>query len=328
MRRLIVIILILAIGYGGYWFIGARAVENGAVDGLNDLQSAGWQVDYSDLSTRGFPSRFDTTITDLRLTSPDGNASYAAPFVQAFALSYQPNRMIVAFPNSQTVILNGIPTLIESEGLKMSGGVVANRTLTFDAATMAAEALAITVEGGPIIRSGATLAAFRATPEPLTYDAYAQIKQITLPDSLWKTMFPNAELPLNIEAMTLSAIVATDQPIDHQTLTSPNPPRIVAMDVSTLSLAWGPLSLDLAGSLTVDPDGTPSGGVTVTATNWAMLIQGLTNIGILDQQRARLVLQVANSMAAGSDTLEIPITLRSGQMYIGPIPIGPAPRFR
>lgn len=70
MRRLTFIVLILAAIYAGYWFIGVGAMEKSAADQFNDLEKSGWQVDYTDLSTAGFPSRFDTTVNDLTLTTP------------------------------------------------------------------------------------------------------------------------------------------------------------------------------------------------------------------------------------------------------------------
>jgi len=106
MIRLFFGAMILAALYAGYWVVGSRTVEGQAVSGLDALQSDGWTVAYSDVNTRGFPSRFDTTVTDLDLTAPDGTR-YQAPFVQALALSYRPNEVIAAFPDEQTLTIAG-----------------------------------------------------------------------------------------------------------------------------------------------------------------------------------------------------------------------------
>ena len=67
MRALFFVVAALAALYGGYWFVGERRVEGGLRQALADLAADGWEVDYASLDTTGFPSRFDTTITGLRL---------------------------------------------------------------------------------------------------------------------------------------------------------------------------------------------------------------------------------------------------------------------
>ena len=83
MRPLLILVAILAALYGGYWLVGERQIEARAAQALDDLRAEGWQVDYASLDTSGFPSRFDTTLTDLRIADPSGQVTWSAPFVQA-----------------------------------------------------------------------------------------------------------------------------------------------------------------------------------------------------------------------------------------------------
>ena len=57
MRRLFILVMVVATAYGGYWFYGARSAETGAKDALAALSQDGWTVAYESLNTRGFPSR-------------------------------------------------------------------------------------------------------------------------------------------------------------------------------------------------------------------------------------------------------------------------------
>ncbi len=117
MRRLTIIVLALAAIYGAYWVFGASMVERTATSRAELMRLEGWKIDYDDLSTRGFPSRFDTTVTALDVEIPSGDLAWSAPFVQALSLAYKPNEVILALPESQTITLghgvDAVPAIIE-----------------------------------------------------------------------------------------------------------------------------------------------------------------------------------------------------------------------
>ena len=122
MRKLLWLVLIAAFAWSAYWFIGARTSERAMIGWLEDRRAEGWQVEYSDLSLRGYPNRFDTTLTDLVLTDPETGVSWRAPFFQIFALSYQPKHLIAVWPNEQTIATPYQTISITSE--KMSASLV------------------------------------------------------------------------------------------------------------------------------------------------------------------------------------------------------------
>jgi hypothetical protein len=70
-----------------------------ALPGWLDARAAeGWIAEYESDAHRGFPNRFDTTITGLDLADPETGVAWSAPFFQILSLSYQPNHVIAVFP--------------------------------------------------------------------------------------------------------------------------------------------------------------------------------------------------------------------------------------
>ena len=327
MRRLLIAVIVVAVLYGGYWFVGARAVEGGARDALAELEAQGWAVRYSALDTRGFPSRFDTTVTDLQIEHPSGDLIYAAPFLQAFALSYQPNKIIAAFPNRQSITIAGTDYMIGSEGLRASAAVKPNAGLSFDAATVAAQMLSVATDVASL-RSGPAVVALRAAELPKTYDAYLGIERITLPDDLWQQMFPHGALPLSIERVTLNATATLDQELNRAAFETEQPPALTALTLENASVAWGKVVVSAQGELAIDQLGIPTGRITVTARNWETLLQRLENLGIIAPDVAKTYRNMASALSAGSEELRIPINYQNGFVSLGPIPLGLAPRFR
>ena len=71
----------------------------------------------------------------------------------------------------------------------------------------------------------------------------------------------------------------------------------------------------------------------VTARNWRQMLDLAVAAGAVPEGMAQTVergLALASGLpGAGGDeeTVSLPLSLRDGQVFFGPIPLGPAPRF-
>lgn len=326
MRRLTFIVLILAAIYGGYWFIGAGAMEKSAADQFNDLEKSGWQVDYTDLSTAGFPSRFDTTVNDLTLTTPDGATQWSLPFIQALTLAYKPNEIILAFPPNQVVTVDRQPISVTSDSLRASLNVAPNPALSLGALTAEVGPLTATTGGARLLSLTSGLAALRAAEGDHTYDAYLDLDGFALPDQVKRMLDPSTALPQTFGQITIDAILTLDADIDRHSAKSQ--PQIDAVDLRGMTITWGDLQLRGDGSVTIDSDGYPTGDITLSAQNWRKMLPLAMNTGVLTTGAARTIENVAGLLSGGSQTLDVPFRFANQQMMLGPIPIGKAPRLR
>ena len=94
MTRLIVVVLVGAIAWMSWWAFGKSAYEQGLKAWIDQRRDAGWAADVGNLETNGFPNRFDTTITDLRLADPRTGVAWSSPLVQLLSLAYKPHQVI------------------------------------------------------------------------------------------------------------------------------------------------------------------------------------------------------------------------------------------
>lgn len=326
MRRLTLIVIVLAGIYSAYWFVGSTATERAATAQLAQLDTAGWTVDFADLSTAGFPSRFDTSLTDIHLESPDRRTVWDAPFVQALSLSYKPNEVILALPDQQTLTRDGVPLDITSTGLLASLAL---------APTPALGLVKLTAETGQLTMSGPNsvvfsvangIAALRlAGPIPNQYDAYLDLDGFTLPDDVRRVFDPSGKLPANFAQITIDSAVVFDNPIDR--FTPESQPRPTQITLNGMTITWGTLQLRGKGEVTVDGSGVPTGRITLSAQNWREMIVLAVNAGLLDHGVANTAQNMGALLAGGSAELSVPITFKNGLMSLGPLPLGPAPRL-
>ena len=329
MRRLTILVLALAAIYSGYWFIGAAAVERTATAQIAQMRLDGWTLDYESLNTRGYPSRFDTTVTTFNVIPPSGDLAWQAPFVQVLSLSYKPNEVILALADRQDLTLGGVPMTLTSDGLRASALVATNTDLDLTRFTAEVGPMRADSSAGTVFSLSNALVALRAAKDaPLLYAAFADINDLALPVSLRQILDPAGNFPAILSQMTIDASITTDRKLDRNVISDLRRPQIDAFKLNGMTLAWGPLSLRGKGEVTIDRAGIPTGQFTLEAQNWREMVQMAVNAGLIEQGVSETLENMGTILAGGSNSLSLPVSFQNGLMLVGPVPVGPAPRFR
>lgn len=334
MRIMIIIVAALALLYGGYWFVGSRAVESGARDAITTLRQEGWQVDYTDLTTRGFPSRFDTTVTDLDLRDPGTGIGWQAPFLQIFALSYRPNQVIAVWPDTQTIILPDQTLTVTSDRLRASAAVRPGADMALDTVTVEAGATRVASDADWHVAVGRALMALReAGTAAGEYDLFFEASDITLPDGFFDAENPTGSVTPMTPAAVSPAVLRLDSRLGldrrlDRFAGSRQGPHLQSLSLRDLRLIWGESSISGTGELTFDRNGVPEGEIRFTLHGWRDIIALVAASGLIDPNLAPTWENVAQALSAEDESLELPLSFQNGYMSFGPMPLGPAPRFR
>lgn len=336
MRKLLAIIIILSGLWGGYWFVGSTALKTGLQDYLSSNHGASdpVQISYSDLGVRGFPNRFDTRLTDISITDTANNISWSAPFFQIHALSYKPYHIIAALPHSQTLRLTGQKLQISSDEIK--GSVVFAADALLDKALMVERSSFVLRNLGVVSGMGwktaiaeASIASRQTPTNALHYDLAATAKAIALPEAL-RTLIDPARLQSgHFDSLSLDSTLAFSQPW-NLLARGTNVPHLTKITVNDLTLIWGDVQFQATGTLQIDQGGYPNGRLDLTASNWQKIYQLAENANAVDPdfaQTVRNALKVLAAMSTGDNVINAPLNFTNGQMLLGPLPIGPAPRF-
>lgn len=325
MKALTIVMATLATLWSGYWFAATTAVARGTAGLVETLRANGWQVSYSDLGTAGFPNRIDTTVTDLRLSR--AGTGWDVPFFQVFALSYRPNQVIAVWPPEQKIDLAGERLTVTSEGLRASASVTAALALPLDQITAETGPLRVASDAGWTLALDRALLAFRqAGPGAADYDAFGEGAGIALPAPLVARLDPQGRLPATIAVLRLDAGLRFDRPLDR--FIGEGGALLTGLTLRDMRLVWGDVTLSGAGDLVIDTLGVPEGRITVSATNWRALIGMAVAAGVLSPETAPTWERMGDTIAAGGERLDIPVTFQGGMMSVGFIPLGPAPRLR
>ena len=313
MRTLFFVMAVIAALYGGYWVVGSSQVERGARAALADLEARGWTVYYAELDTRGFPSRFDTTVTDFSLISPAGCLAWAAPFFQVLALSYRPNRLIAVWPPEQSVTVAGQRIDIASHSLRASANLGLSADLPLRNATLEGGLSAVSSKAGWGIGMDRILAAIReAGDAPGRYDVFLEANGLR-----------PATFSASLGSLRIDAEVTLDAALDRRLREAP---RLIGLAIRDARLAQGDVALTATGELAPDAQGFLAGTVLLTAENWRGLLDLLEAGGLLIHDQAPLLQGALEELAEGGDRIEVPVTFRDGQIEALGLVLLQAPR--
>lgn len=313
--------------FGGYWLAGSTAVDRGFAGLIDSLRNQGWAISYGQINTAGFPARFDTQLVDINLTDPTGSFGWQSPSLQVFAPSYWPTTITAILPESQIVTLPDQRLTLRSTDLRTAISVKANTTLPLKGISAETGPTRIISDQGWDLALDGITAAFRATDtDPAGYDLLIQGTRLALPAALISQLDPGGHLPAAVDQLKLDLGLTLDRPLDRFAAVG-TAPQLQSLTLRNASVTWGNVILSAAGTLTIDLTGRPVGEIIVTGTNWRQLFAMAVGLGLLKPEVAPTWERGFAALAQGSDQIKAPIRFQNGFMSLGPIPLGPAPRF-
>lgn len=331
MRKLLLVVCIAALAWSGYWYFGSRAVENGLKDWIGERRADAWQAEFQSLDTRGFPSRFDTTITDLHLANTRQGLAWKAPFFQILALSYRPNHIVAVWPPEQTIATPFETIKVTSELMRASLVLKPDSKLTLDRSGFDLGSFDLESDRGwnASIENGRFFTKSVETKEH-THDVWIEATRIR-PSHAFKAAFdPEDLLPLTFQGITIDTELGFDGPWDLVAIEQAAP-LLTNLKIRDLHMSWGELDLRIAGEVAIDRAGIPTGAITIKAKNWRDMVRLAATSGLLAPGYAVTVENVLEKLAGlsgSTKTLDTPLTFENGRMKLGPLPLGPAPKFK
>lgn len=330
MRKIALILVIAALGWSGYWLAGSIALTR-AVTGWFEARSAeGWLANLGDVSVSGFPGRFDMRLTRPELADPDTGIAWSAPAFDFTARSASPTRITATWPGIQTLASPFERIEIVSDRMEGTVGFAPNTALALRNSDIALENVRLTSTAGWAghLASG-RLVTMRAERGANAHEILFDASDLTLPRAIRSLLDPTDALPEAVGRMRLDAYADFDAPWDRRALEDRRP-QITALELDDLRATWGELELRAAGQLVVDGAGVPTGEITVKATNWREMLAIAEATGAVPTElvpTAERALEFLARLSGPENTLDAPLSFRRGNVSLGPIPLGRAPRL-
>jgi hypothetical protein len=315
-----------AAGWCAWWFIAAGRIDQGLDEQATALRARGYEVSWDERRLGGFPFRFHVRMTNARFAEP-GGWGLSAPVLEAQAAAYAPT--VVVFVAKDGVTLSrpdGRDFRITGEAIRASvGGFSRNPPR-------------VSVEGVDLAIASTTGAA----------PAFTAIERFEA--HVRPTDGDQAEVRLSVENAapnpeTILGRVASGQPVSVRLAG-------IASDASALkgkgwpgvmknwAAAGGVFAISEGGirtresmltlrpsQISADEAGRARGSLSLTLARASEGMIALGAVGAIPEESAAVGAGLAGAAGEGASGFDLTLSFAGGRIFIGPLPLGPAPRL-
>jgi len=327
MRKLIALVLVVAGLWAGYWYVASTTKHQVIATWLNERRADGWTVKYSDFRVVGFPNRLDSKFTDLDLYDPRSGIGWTAPEFDILALSYQPNHIIAIWPTQQNLRFPHEDVNITSKELRASVVFEPDTRLAVSRISVeAADLLLKSTAGWQGSIGSLHLSSRQHRGKAFAHDVVFDAKSVSPTADLRARLDPSGQLPKALETLYLDMTLGFDAPWDRVAIEK-GAPLLTRITLNKANAVWGDLGVSGQGDLAVAADGQISGQLEVTLRNWRAVVDLFVASGAIDSGTAQTIKSALGLFTGSDSSLKTSLTLADGNMSLGPIRIGPAPRL-
>lgn len=319
MRLILATIVLAAIGYGTYWHISARGLEQEIAATLDRNP----HISVADYDLGGFPHRFDLTLDAPRLRLPERGLEWHGPVLNIHALSYQPHHVIAVFPPEQMLWLNGQEWTLRSPDARASVVMDRNRSGILDRANLVFDTPEFT-RLSELHKADSLRASVTRSDDTADYDVALELSGYRPDEGVMSALDPNRSLPPMLARSRALATLRFDSPLQP----GMPAPDLIDITITEMDIIWGDIAVQASGRLQPDVAGTLSGQLDLRITRWDQVLDLLVAAEVMAPDAAQMAQMLLTSLSdRDSGQLDLPLRVRQSVMSFGPVALGMLPRL-
>lgn len=330
MRRLIGLASVLALLWCGWWWLASTAVERGVLGWLSARQAEGWRADVETLGVTGFPLTLAARLDGIALRDPQGGTGLEATSLEVSVPAYWPGDMTLRLPDTPITLSSPAGTMIlRARDAISTVNLHPGPALVLEAATATSAAWQINTKGGNLLSGNDFDGALRQLADaPTRYRLTLNADEIAPGDLVRAAFSIPDDWPATFNVFAADIHAGFDAPLDRHALED-RLPALREARIDALRVNWGPLMLSASGGVTIDAAGIPTGRLDLLVENWREIIGQAEASGVINstqRTQAEFFLSALANRGDDPDTLDLALRFAEGQVFLGPISLGPAPR--
>ncbi|AHD08645.1 DUF2125 domain-containing protein [Phaeobacter gallaeciensis] len=324
------LLLIAACVWSLYWAIAGWGLRQGLDGWFAEQQRQGWQADYAALHTTGFPLHHHHRITTPALADPGTGLAWRADWLDIRSLAIWPGTLTLRLPPTpQKLSYFDATTTIQADGLRADLQLAPGSALDLEELRAQSNDWSLKSDD-KLDLSGETFALeMSQIGDPAQYQISARAEGVLPHPLLRQRLAATQGVPDRLDVVAIDMEVHFDTGWDRNAIELRRPqPREITLHLA--EARWGPMRIKATGDISLDETGLPEGDLALQVENWQDILQMAETAGNLPPRvRAGIeqVLQVFAGLGGNHRDLDLPLTLKSGYVALGPLPIGPAPRL-
>jgi hypothetical protein len=323
-------LLVFTAAYGAWWRYSASLMES-ALEGFR-VSGAGWDRQ----TWSGFPLRLRATLDNPRYSDTNTAYAWSAQRLSVETLPWSAAKIQLMAYGRQSFRAGPTmsPSLTVSGEAKESGVSLSfdDRGLPkqLDVAAQDADANVRGFKGEPVGIKGDILAAhWRIDPDDTDlkdgrdYDVALNGTAVKLTGVELPFGPEIEEIRLEVTLRGVPALQGVDGAMDLISWRLLGAP----LTVRRLTFVSGGVDIQGAGELTTGPDGTLEGQLNLTIGGLDKIVNMLSARGAIPPEAKSTLFVTSTMLSATGAKVPMPLAFKGGKTFLGPVLIGPAPRF-
>jgi hypothetical protein len=332
MRRILWLGLIAGVLWCLWWLAGSGVMQVAGQRWLDDRRAEGWQAD-ANIGSGGFPTAFQTRLTDLALADPETGVAVSMSQLQIEADAWWPGHLRLRLPSDPIRLSapDAKADLVMKNG-RMRLDLAPSTQLEMKQLAWTADRWDLRSPDASLVLADALTLSMRQSDQAdlaHVYDLVIDLDALEPGTPLRDRLRLPGDWPLRMETLTAQMTVSFDRPWDRRAIEERRPqPRQITL--SRAEAVWGALRLAVAADLTVAEGGAIDGKIHLQARNWNTMLDMAEAAGALPSRlrpQAQGILQALANASGGPNSIDVTVTAANGFLSLGFIPIAPAPRL-
>lgn len=316
-----------------YWGVAAWGLRSGLESWFAGQHRLGWQVSYGPLSTGGFPLRHVTGIAQPVLADPATGAAWSADWIAFDSPALWPGAQTLRFPTTEQrfSVFDRTHTLL-AQHMQADMQLAPGLALELEHLSLTSQAWQISQDTDVLWHAQDLAVEMRQQDLPGQYHLRAEALGFA-PGGVFRRLSQlGNQPPQRFDVLRARASVTFDRPWDRRAVEQRRPqPRKIDLEVAEAT--WGDMRFKATGQLQVDAQGRLTGELALRAENWREILDLAERSSLLPPSSRAVVERLLSLFASGSGggkgggvKLNTTLRLQQGQMWIGPLPVGTAPK--
>jgi hypothetical protein len=307
----------------GYWIWAAGQVRTAIAQWTETQRAAGYYIAYDGPDMRGFPVRLAVTLDKPRLTAPEG-WRWSGAAITGEAAFWQPLLLHLALPREQELaaVWRGHQRTLQLSAARADGVVRLDTRGQVITATLDMNDVTVREAAGGRVHADRLHQEISQPPnDSARLLLRGEIGNLLLPAA------PPSPFPETVERFAYTAeLVGAISPGDPALALAAWRDAGGLLEVTDLSLIWGPLEVHADGTAALDEAMRPQGAFSARIAGLPEMLDALVTQGLMDPGAAAALRFMVLTLAEGRDgagrpIVRLPVTLQDGRVFLGPAPL-------
>ena len=323
MRIIIWTITIIVLSWSAYWMIGAKSIKAELLASIQNINSEGWSIEYSDAVVKGFPYRFDLTINNLKVKNKKNYLTWTLPYFQILSLSYAPKDLILVWPKEQEIKTKTKTISLISN--KMLASIERTNISSYDISKFILEVEGANIKSSEdlVLQSKSIILAISKLKAETSAYKFGLNSTGLLVQSSDQSFYGLIGL-LNTNSLSLN--INADVYLDTLLRVTEKKlyPKITKLNLKEISIHSKDLTLTALGDLETDKQGFPEGNIQLKISGWKQFLSIINPTDI--NKKIVESLAFLSILSGNQNDLTLDLKIRERKLFLGPLILGNIPK--